>query len=358
MKSRPEPGFLALETGETFRGLFLGGAERAGELVFNTSHSGYEEMATDPSYFNQILVMTAPQQGNYGADDSVWESRKLHIQGLICLEMQGGENSFWRNKLIAHGVPVLSGVDTRSVVLRLRTKGSVWGAVVCSEDPAGARKTAKAFIQARKKMEKDWPFIVADKNIRELKGEKAQGPKIAVMDFGCKENILKELLQRASLVRVFPPRTKAEEILNWNPSALLLSNGPGDPAEVKHSLEIIKELKGKLFIFGICMGHQLLALALGGATYKLKFGHRGSNHPVKDKLLDKIYVTSQNHGYAVEEKSLPKDIEITHINLNDHTVEGFFSKKHRCMGVQFHPESSPGPNCSNDLFDFFTQQIQ
>ena len=359
MKHRPEPGFLVLETGETFKGLFLGGTQRAGELVFNTSHSGYEEMATDPSYFNQILVMTAPMQGNYGADNQVWESKRIHIQGLICLEMQNSDrDSQWMDKLISYGVPILSGVDTRSLVLQLRTTGTVWSAVVCTSDSSSAKKHASHLILSGKKMEKDWPFIVADKNIQEIKGKNKKGPRVAVMDFGCKENIVRELLTRTSCVCVYPPRTSPAEILKWNPAALLLSNGPGDPSEVKKSVQTIKKLLGKVFIFGICMGHQLLALALGGRTYKLKFGHRGSNHPVEDKLLKKVYVTSQNHGYAVEAKSLPDFLQITHTNLNDGTVEGFFSSKVRCLGIQFHPESHPGPHDASELFDFFIKQVK
>ena len=359
MKHRPEPGFLVLETGEIFKGLFLGGTERAGELVFNTSHSGYEEMATDPSYFNQILVMTAPMQGNYGADNQVWESSRIHIQGLICLEMQTGDrDSQWMAKLTSHGVPILSGVDTRSLVLQLRNTGTVWGAVVCTSEISSAKKSATHFILSGKKMEKDWPFIVADKNVREIKGKNKKGPRVAIMDFGCKENIVRELLNKASCICLYPPRTSSEEILKWKPSALLLSNGPGDPAEVKKAVQTIKKLLGKIFIFGICMGHQLLALALGGKTYKLKFGHRGSNHPIEDKLLKKIYVTSQNHGYAVEKKSLPDFIQVTHTNLNDGTVEGFFSKKAKCLGIQFHPESHPGPHDASELFDFFIKQVK
>ena len=357
--SQPEAGFLVLETGKVFSGRFLGGVERAGEVVFNTSHSGYEEMATDPSYFNQILVMTAPMQGNYGDDDVFWESSRIHIQAVICMEMQGGQrDSRWRDKLISYGVPILSGVDTRSLVLYLREKGTLWGAVVREPHWQKAQQRASRFIVSSQKMEGDWPFIVARKKVEEMKGEKAKGPRVAIMDFGCKQNIIRELKKKCSHICVFPPRTSSAEILKWKPSGLLLSNGPGDPADVKQAVDTVQDLLGRFFIFGICMGHQILSLALGGKTYKLKFGHRGSNHPVRDELLKKIYVTSQNHGYAIEKDSLPSHVQITHTNLNDGTVEGFFSKKDQCLGIQFHPESHPGPNDAVSLFDFFLKQLK
>ena len=357
--SVPSPGWLVLETGEVFGGRFLGGVERAGEVVFNTSHSGYEEIATDPSYFNQILVMTAPMQGNYGESDKAWESSRIHIQGVVCVEMQNSErDSLWRSKLISYGVPILSEVDTRSLVLCLRRKGTLWGAVVRESGWRKAQERAVHFIVAGQKMEKDWPFMVAVKKPEEIKGSRAKGPRVAVMDFGCKQNIIRELTKRCSAICVFPPRTPARDIEKWKPTGLLLSNGPGDPAEVKKSVETVRELLGRFFIFGICMGHQILSLALGGRTYRLKFGHRGSNHPVRDELLKKIYVTSQNHGYAVEAGGLPEEVRITHTNLNDGTIEGFFSEKRKCMGIQFHPESHPGPHDSAGLFDVFIKQLK
>ena len=354
----PEDGFLVLGTGEVFRGKFLGGKECAGEVVFNTSHSGYEEMATDPSYFNQILVMTAPMQGNYGENDDFWESSRIHIQAFVCMEIQSSlRDSHWKNKLISHGVPILSGVDTRSLTLCLRKRGTVWGAVVRESDWQKAQRRASHFIVAGQRMEKDWPFMVTGKKPKEIRGDKIKGPRVAVMDFGYKQNIVRELIKRCSAVYIVPPRIAAEEIIKWKPSGLLLSNGPGDPAKVKQAVETVHYLLGRFFIFGICMGHQLLSLALGAKTYRLKFGHRGSNHPVRDELLKKIYVTSQNHGYAVERESLPDHVAITHTNLNDGTVEGFFSQKDRCLGIQFHPESHPGPHEAVSLFDFFIKQL-
>jgi len=354
-----DSGFLVLETGELFRGRFLGGKERAGELVFNTSHSGYEEMATDPSYFNQILIMTAPMQGNYGESDLVWESDRLHIQALVCLEMQNSlKNTSWRDKLLSSGIPILSEVDTRSLVLCLRKKGTLWGAVVKESHWQKAQKKASHFIVAGRKMEKDWPYIVTKRTVKKVKGTKPKGPRIAVMDFGCKENIIRELVKRCSEISIFPSRTPAEEILKWKPHGLLLSNGPGDPKHVQQSVEVVRELLGSFFIFGICMGHQILSLALGGSTHRLKFGHRGSNHPVKDDLLNRVYVTSQNHGYVVQKESLPEHVVITHTNLNDGTIEGFLSKEDRCLGIQFHPESHPGPNEAVALFDYFIKEVK
>ena len=356
-KIKAQTGYLVLETGEMFSGSFLGGMERAGEVVFNTSHSGYEEMSTDPSYFNQILVMTAPQQGNYGAQDSAWESSRIHIQGVVCMEMQDSpRDSFWKDKLTDHGVPILSEVDTRSIVLCLRQKGTLWGALVREADKKKAKERAGHFITAGKNMEKDWPFMVARKTPEKIKGDKAKGPCVAIMDFGCKQNIIQELKKRCSLIHIFPSRASAEEILKCKPSGLLLSNGPGDPMEVKQSVTTVQNLLGKVFIFGICMGHQILSLALGGKTYRLKFGHRGSNHPVKEEGSKNIYVTSQNHGYAV--KNLPSHVQVTHTNLNDGTVEGFASKKDRCMGIQFHPENRPGPRDAVNLFDSFIKKTK
>lgn len=349
-----DAGFLVLQTGEMFKGWFSGGEDRAGEVVFNTSHSGYEEIATDPSYFQQIMVMTAPQQGNYGESDTFWESDKIHLQALVCVEA----GSEWRGKLCSYGVPVLAGVDTRSVVLCLREKGTVMGAVVHQSDPKLARERALHLINSAKKLQTmDLPFMVTGKAKKEIKGKRGRGPRVGVLDFGCKHSIIKELAKRSRCVGVFPSRSSCEEILRWKPEGLLLSNGPGDPAQVQKAVQTVQKLLGRLFIFGICMGHQILALALGAKTYKLKFGHRGGNHPVKDLTTGKVYVTAQNHGYAVDQKSLPSHIGVNYINLNDQSVEGFFSQKDKCMGIQFHPESHPGPHEASVLFDRFIKHL-
>lgn len=356
-------GFLVLESGEVFSGGWHGerasiGEGRAGEVVFNTGHSGYEEMATDPSYFSQILVMTSPQQGNYGEDDFVWESDRIWIEGFVCLDIQlSDRESSWLKKLNKSGVPVLSEVDTRRLVLHLRDEGTPWGAVVRADNENEARRLADAMIAKKKLASSDWVFEVSSTTTREFDGLKPEGPRVAVLDYGCKKNSLRELRQRCSKVKLFPCRTSADEIKSFQPHGILLSNGPGDPALVEKAMETVQELIGYRFIFGICMGHQILAQALGARTYKLKFGHRGGNHPIKDKILNRIYMTSQNHGYGVDEKSLPDGVEVTHVNLNDNTVSGIMDSSRKALSVQFHPESRPGPHDAAGLFDYFVRQL-
>jgi carbamoyl-phosphate synthase small subunit len=356
-----EKGFLVLESGETFPGLWQGEGrvdERAGEVVFNTSHSGYEEMASDPSYFSQIIVLTAPQQGNYGETDACMESDRLWVDGFVCVEMQNStRDGAWREKLIKNRIPVLTGVDTRQLVFKLRDYGTPWGAMVRGTDPKKAVERARALITEKKKLDLDWAHIVSVKEEKTLKGKNPRGPKIAALDLGCKTNSLRELVARSSEVRIFPSRTLPAKIRAYNPDGIFLSNGPGDPADVKQATETVRELLGWKFMFGICMGHQVLGRALGGQTYKLKFGHRGSNHPIKDSLLKMIYMTSQNHGYAVKMETLPKSVQVTHINLNDNTVAGIYDPSNKILSVQFHPESHPGPHEASVLFDFFIRQL-
>ena len=352
-----KPGCLVLETGEIFPGYLLCGAPQAGEVVFNTSHSGYEEMATDPSYFSQILVMTAPMQGNYGADDKVWESEKIWIKGFICLEMQSSKREkSWKKKLSACHIPLLTHLDTRKLVLRLRQGGTVWGALVELSD--NSLFFGRKLIKETKKQPKDWTYIVSEKSSKIFQGEKKKGPKIALIDFGCKKNILRELLKKSSLVKVFPGRATAEEVKAWKPDGIVLSNGPGDPRDVLEGTKLVKDLIGWRFLLGICMGHQILGQAVGGKNYKLKFGHRGSNHPIKDILNNLIYMSSQNHGYAIEEKSLPSDVRVSHRNLNDQSIAGIYSDSRNFLGVQFHPESHPGPHESVELFDIFFKKTE
>jgi carbamoyl-phosphate synthase small subunit len=351
-------GHLVLESGEAFTGRFHGGKDMAGEVVFNTSHSGYEEMATDPSYYGQILVATASQQGNYGIDKQFWESSKIWIQGFVCLEVQNSDrDNSWVNLLASNGVPVLDHIDTRKLVLHLRDRGTVRGAIIQGGDIQSAQKKMQILFGTMPAPDADWTQHVCRKSIEVKKGMKTNGPRLALLDFGSKENILREMLARASEVAIFPSATAAEKIKEWNPDGILLSNGPGDPAAVHKGTETVRKLLGWKFIFGICMGHQVLAQALGGKTYKLRFGHRGSNHPIEDRLLNRVYISSQNHGYNVSPDSLPSEVQVSHVNLNDGTAAGIFSRTNRCMSVQFHPESHPGPRDAENLFDYFVRSL-
>ena len=351
-------GYLVLETGEIFPGVWHGGIDRAGEVVFNTSHSGYEEMATDPSYMKQIIVLTAPMQGNYGIEDKVWESKQIWIEGFVCVQMQNTTaDQKWKKRLIESKIPILSDVDTRTLVLRLRSGGTPWGALVTAASESEAQAKAKGLIESSRKVEKDWVWIASRKEVETRKGQNNKGPRIAVLDFGSKENILRELEKRTSELVIFPSRAKLEDILAAKPDGVMLTNGPGDPQDVEVARETTRNLIGKVPVFGICMGHQVLGLALGGKTYKMKFGHRGSNHPIKDDLLNEIYMTSQNHGYAVDEASLPKDVKVTHRNLNDQTVAGFYSPEKKVLGIQYHPEACPGPHEAYSLFNFFIDKM-
>jgi carbamoyl-phosphate synthase small subunit len=350
-------GYLVLEDGTVFQGEWLAGKERAGEVIFNTSHNGYEEIATDPSYFGQIMVMSAPMQGNYGVDKSFWESRKLWIEGFIALDIYKHDRS-WIDRLDEAGIPTLNAIDTRSLVLYLRNKGTMLGAMVQAASDSEAKTKSKKLIQNHKDLELDWVYKVTQNEMRVLSGASSSGPRVALLDYGTKQNIVRELLKRCSEVAIFPSRSSYEEINKWNPDGILLSNGPGDPAAVQGTVDTIKKFLGNKTIFGICMGHQILARALGAETYRLKFGHHGANHPVKDLRNGQIYVTSQNHGYAINTESLPSDVKVSHVNLNDNTVSGIECKNRRCFSVQFHPECYPGPRDSGVLFEEFMEWIE
>lgn len=351
-------GYCVLETGEIYQGEWLGGASRAGEVVFNTSHSGYEEIATDPSYYSQIVVMTAPMMGNYGVSRRFWESSQLWIQGFVCLQMQSGSrDQAWLERLRDYQIPVLSGIDTRKLTHRLRQGGTPWGAIVQAENEGEAIQFAKTLINKEQAKDKDWVHAVSRRNRVELKGDLNTGLKIGLIDYGCKENILRELLKRSKEIVVFPSRVTVAEIESANIDKLFLSNGPGNPEDVLGAPEVVKAFLGRLPVMGICMGHQILGLSLGAKTYKLKFGHRGANHPIRDDLIGKVYISSQNHGYAVDSSTLPDDIKVTQTNLNDQTVAGIFSESRRCLGIQYHPESHPGPHDAVALFDYFIERL-
>lgn len=349
-------GYLILEDGRLFEGEHMNSCTGVGEVVFNTSHSGYEEMATDPSYFKQILTTTAPMQGNYGVDPSFWESEKINIAGFICLEMQNSKrDSSWLDLLTKNDVPVLQGVDTRALTVYLRERGSIWGGVFADPDTKAALDQI-AKVKAEFEPQ-DWTALVSIPSKAVFEGADPKGPQLGLLDFGFKKNILRELIKRSSKVTVFPSSATSEQIMAENIEGLLLSNGPGDPALVKKPVETISSLLGQLPIMGICMGHQLLAQSLGLKTFKLKFGHRGANHPIKDIRKNYVYVSSQNHGYAVENTKV-EGVEFTHFNLNDDTVAGLRSDEQKCFSVQFHPESHPGPNEATYLFDEFIDLVK
>ena len=352
-------GYVVLESGEVFPGKWHGGVPRVGEIVFNTSHTGYEEMATDPSYYSQILLTTSAQQGNYGESDKVWESDRIWINGFICLELQDSQRDHsWKSKLLAQDVPIVSEVDTRALTLQLRDKGTSLGALVGASTETEALKLGRQLMKDHRVPEMDWAHMASVKQIITVKGVKTSGPRVCLIDFGCKKNILRELISRCSEIVVMPSRSTEQEIKDQRPDGIVLSNGPGNPEDVLIAPESIRKLLGWKPIFGICMGHQILGRAMGAHTYKLKYGHRGSNHPIRDDLLNKIYMTSQNHGYAVEESSLPAGVRVTHRNLNDQTVAGIEDKDRKAFSVQFHPESHPGPHDSVNLFEYFVKQLK
>jgi len=351
---------IALEDGTVFEGVSFGiCGERCGEIVFNTSMTGYQEILTDPSYKGQIVTMTYPLIGNYGVNPDDAESRKPFIEGLIVRECSRIASN-WRSKqtlsdyLKENNIIGIEGIDTRSLTRHIRLKGAMQ-AVISTEDLDKKRLIKKA---------KDSPGLIGRDLVREVTSEEIQHwnnkgkYKVVVIDCGVKFNILRMLEESGCQVIVVPAKTKAKQILNIKPDGILLSNGPGDPAGVPYVAKTVKKLLGKLPIFGICLGQQILGLTLGGKTYKLKFGHRGGNHPVKDLETGKVAITAQNHGFCVDIDSLNKaDIEVTHINLNDNTLEGMKHKKLPIFSVQFHPEASPGPHDAGYLFKGFVDMM-
>lgn len=354
-------GYLLLEDGTKYSGKLFGYLENSvGEVVFNTSMTGYQEIATDPSYFNQIVVMSYPLIGNYGIFLKLNQSSKLNIKGFVVREISdiyahyNGEMSlhdfFLENKIIG-----ITDVDTRAIVKKIRDNGTLKGIIVKNET-----KEKDALNKIWKTEFKDYVKSVTTVNSYELYSESEIKYKVAVLDFGVKRNILNELLKRNVQIKVFPAFSKVSDILKYNPDGIFLSNGPGDPKEVKEIIENIKLLMNKeIPMFGICLGHQLISLACGADTKKLKYGHRGGNHPVKDLSLNRIMITAQNHGFVVDRESLKDlDAEITHINLNDGSIEGIKHTKKPIFTVQYHPEASPGPKDSNYLFDDFIQLIE
>jgi len=344
-------GKLILEDGSVFTGELLTDAPAVGEVVFNTGMTGYQEVLTDPSYCGQIVTMTYPLIGNYGTAGLFDQASQSFVRGFVIGELCE-EPSNWqaqsglRQYLTDHGVPCIYGVDTRAVTRKIRSAGTMKGIIMPADTAADK---IKSLLDTPPEID-----VVAEVTTREIYRMPADGPRVAVLDYGIKRNILNSLFRVGCDLTVLPADTSAAEVLALNPDGIFLSNGPGDPKDVPASIATIKELVGKKPIFGICLGHQLLALAMGANTYKLKFGHRGANHPVKDLVTGQVHITSQNHGYAVIEESLAgKDFTVTHRAVNDSTVEGMKHASLPIFCVQYHPEAAPGPDDNTYLFEQF-----
>jgi len=391
MGREKKPAILALEDGTVFRGTAFGAATtQSGEICFNTSMTGYQEILTDPSYRGQLVTMTCPLIGNYGVSAIDAESSEIHVRGFVIEELCEVPSS-WRSRqslsdyLADSNVPGIEGIDTRALTKKLRVSGAM-RATLCTDgslDADGAVAAAKQaplmagsdFVKEvttpdryqwdpKSELSREWTIIntSAGEPLIEVDGEMFRplcDPKyrIVAYDFGIKRNILRSLRQKGFEVEVVNSRTPASEVLAMNPDGVFLSNGPGDPAALDYIHEEVKQIIDKKPVFGICLGHQVLAHAFGGSTFKLKFGHRGGNHPVKDLRSGKIAITSQNHGFAADGDALPSHIEVTHINLNDDTVEGMRHRDYPVFSVQYHPEAAPGPNDASYFFEEFANLI-
>jgi carbamoyl-phosphate synthase small subunit len=338
-----------------------------GEVVFHTAMCGYQEILTDPSYHFQLVTMTYPQIGNYGVNPKDFESRRIYAGGFIIRELSPIVSHWQAHRslddyLKFHGVVGISDIDTRALTRRLRDHGAQMGMITTAGD------ATEALLERLRGGEKlvgrdivrdvttadgyNWP-LEADAGLVSPRRH-----RVAVYDFGVKFSILRSLYKSGCALEVFPAATPPEKILAWNPDGIFLSNGPGDPEPVDYAVSAVRKLLGRKPIFGICLGHQILGLALGGRTTKLKFGHHGANHPVKHLATGAVEITSQNHGFIVDIESLPKDeVEITHINLNDQTLEGLRHRRLPAFSVQYHPESAPGPHDSQYLFDQFIKEM-
>jgi carbamoyl-phosphate synthase small subunit len=355
---------LVLETGKVFLGESFGAQGEAwGEVVFNTGMTGYQEVLTDPSYADQIVCMTYPLVGNYGINLEDDQSANIQVRGYIVKEAASGPNHWQMEKMLSDklaeaGVPGIKGIDTRALTRHIREYGALKGVITCKLDNLEQVKTAV----------KEWRYperivpVVSTPEVYQLPalnpGFNGQNYHVVAIDFGIKRNILHAMQEKGFQVTVVPFNTSVEDILAMKPDGVFLSNGPGDPKEVEEGINTIRELVSQSPMFGICLGHQLLTLALGGDTYKLKFGHRGGNQPVQDLRTAKVTITSQNHGYAVDQASLEGiPMEVTHINLNDKTVEGMMHTELPVFSVQYHPEAGPGPSDSLYLFDDFAAMM-
>jgi len=359
----PHSGLLVLEDGTVYEGEAASPGTRFGEVVFNTSMTGYQEILTDPSYRGQIVVMTLPHIGNYGINAAVGESARPWVEGFIArqftaLPSSHGSEEDLLSYLGRHGVPALHGIDTRALVRRVREKGALRG-VLTTERSDVAGLTAELA---------DYPTMSGRALVDEVTCEEAfevsppEGVEprfhLAVYDFGVKANILRELAGRGARVTVLPARTPASACVELGVDGVVLSNGPGDPEPLTGIVEEVRTLVGSgVPVFGICLGHQLLGLAMGGRTFKLKFGHHGGNQPIQELSSGRVVITSQNHGFAIDAESLPESCEVTEINLNDGTVEAFAVRDRPVFSAQYHPEAAPGPHDASPLFDRFLEAL-
>jgi len=350
---------LLLDDGKLFKGTTFGATGQSiGEVCFNTGMTGYQEILTDPSYAKQIVTMTAPHIGNYGVNLEDIESEKIQVSGFVIKE-ESILPSSWRSEmslgdyLKKQNIVGIKNIDTRALTRHIRDNGAMNGIISSTAD--NKNKLESKLKSSPSMTGLDLAKIVSTKNIYDWsdKGEY----RVAAIDFGIKKNILRLLEEFHCQVTVFPANATAKDILSFDPDGVFLSNGPGDPAAVEYGIETVKQILGEKPIFGICLGHQILAIALGAKTFKLKFGHRGINHPVKNIVEKTIEITSQNHGFAVKLESLPKNVISTHINLNDNTSAGIESIDYPAFSVQYHPESSPGPHDSRYLFKKFIRMM-
>lgn len=353
---------IMLEDGTLFKGKSFGSQGTIyGEVVFNTGMTGYQEILTDPSYAGQIVTMTYPLVGNYGINIEDFESSSIKVSGFIVKEYSIHPNHWQMNTslndyLIENQIMGVYDVDTRMLTKRIRNHGAMKCVITTDET-----LTIEALLEGLDAytFPKDIVKKVSTKSILQYETESGQASKhIGVIDLGIKRGIVRNLRQNGCHVTIYPSNTSLEDLDIEQFDAVLFSNGPGDPKQCQEAIDLAKDLKGKLPLFGICLGHQILALSLGGDTYKLKFGHRGSNHPVIDLRSQKVYMTAQNHGYAVSRESIPTDVELTHINVNDDTVEGIISEKWSVESVQFHPEEGPGPTDATVIFKEWLDKIE
>ncbi len=367
-QSLGNPAYLLLEDGSVHRGESFGAdVSTWGEVVFNTSMTGYQEVLTDPSYAGQVVALTYPLVGNYGINSEDIESRRIQVRGLIVREhcdrpSHGSSRMTIHEYLRSQGIPGISGVDTRAITRRLRTRGVMMG-LVTTEPP----EQAKAMLSdAPRYDDLDLVSTVTTDRRYTWEGAAAEGTsdwegtprhRILVTDSGLKYNILRLLRQRGCEVVVVPASTTAADVMAMRPSGVLVSPGPGDPQLLDYVTENVRQLVGRVPMMGICLGHQLIARALGARTYKLKFGHRGANHPVKDLATGRVYITAQNHGYAVDADSLPANLEVSLLNLNDNTVEGLTHRDLPLFSIQYHSEASPGPKDNEYIFDKFLAMV-